>query len=368
MSVNYGAIVPPNEGPLRYILKGLFGGYRGGFSDIQYYFHNHHYGENELRDMWEYELDLSQEDVDLVVGHAWEILGREYTYYFLRENCAYQMAQLLEVIIGLDITPANPVWNLPQTLLKNISRETYQGRPLVKSITYHPSRQARLYSRFSSLSSIEKGQVETIVDNIERLDSAAFGSLPVEGQRRVLDTLLDYYQFVRDEEALESDIKNHHYTRVLAARFATAAAPSELQLVTPEPPDTGRAPSLLRFEALSNQRFGSGAAITLRPAYYDSLDADHSHVPGAELKMGELRLKLLDDKVRLDAWHLFSVDSVHISSTGLPGDKSSAWRLRLATEQQSLACIDCLVVRPRGDIGYTFRPLDRLLTCKPPLE
>ena len=107
VSVNYGAIVPPGEGPLPYILKGVFGGYSGGFSDIQYYFHNHNYGENELRDMWEYELNLSQQEVDLLVAHTWEVLGKEYTYYFLRQNCAYQMAKVLEIIEGVSVTPEN---------------------------------------------------------------------------------------------------------------------------------------------------------------------------------------------------------------------------------------------------------------------
>ena len=51
VSVNYGAIVPDGEDPITYIVKGLLGGYDAGFSHTEYYFHNHSYGEIELRDL-----------------------------------------------------------------------------------------------------------------------------------------------------------------------------------------------------------------------------------------------------------------------------------------------------------------------------
>jgi len=80
-SLNYGAIETKNDGAISYILKGLFGGYEASFSHIQYYFHDHNYGEAELRDMWEYELNLKPSDVKFLVAHSWEVLGQKYTYY-----------------------------------------------------------------------------------------------------------------------------------------------------------------------------------------------------------------------------------------------------------------------------------------------
>ncbi|MBL8523628.1 MAG: DUF4105 domain-containing protein, partial [Betaproteobacteria bacterium] len=70
ISVNYGAIVEKNDGPFTYIAKSLSGGYDGGFSHIQFYFHNHNYGNIELRDLWEYKIDLPANEVDLIVAHA----------------------------------------------------------------------------------------------------------------------------------------------------------------------------------------------------------------------------------------------------------------------------------------------------------
>tara|TARA_B110000858_G_scaffold123794_2_gene141175 strand:+ start:3972 stop:4958 length:987 start_codon:yes stop_codon:yes gene_type:complete len=148
VTINYGAIIPENEGSLPYIFKGLFGGYRGGFSHIQYYYHDYNYGENELRNLWEYELNLSQEEVNLVLGHSWEVLGKEYTYFFLNENCAYQMARILEVVEGVELLPKNTLWTLPQSLIQRLAQAKHKEKPLVKTIKYHPSRQSRLYEKY----------------------------------------------------------------------------------------------------------------------------------------------------------------------------------------------------------------------------
>jgi hypothetical protein len=81
----------------------------------------------------------------------------------------------------------------------------------------------------------------------------------------------------------------------------------------------------------------------VRPAYYDSLDANSSHVRNAELKMGELTLGAYRSELYMQSLELFSVRSVQAKSTGLPGDNSKAWSIRLAVEQFSSQCIDCLI-------------------------
>lgn len=158
VSVNYGAIVPPNDGPIIYVLKGMLGGYDAGFSHIQFYFHNHNYGELELRDIWEYQLDLSQPQVDLIMGHLWELLGKKYRYYFFRKNCGYRMAEILELVEGLDIIPRSHPYVYPQTVMTNLSEATIAGQSVVSEVKYHPSRQSRLYNKYQQLDNAEKPQ------------------------------------------------------------------------------------------------------------------------------------------------------------------------------------------------------------------
>ena len=361
VTVNYGAIVPEGEGPIPYIFKGLFGGYDAGFSHIQYYFHNHNYGENELRDLWEYELDFQQDELALILGHAWEVLSHKYTYYFTRKNCAYRMAEILQVVDGVELIPEKRYWTVPQKIVQNAVASQHHGKPLVKDVIYHPSRQSRLYKRFSLLSSSEKKLVKKIVFDVELLDDSQFNALGMEKKQKILDVLLDYFQYIGDAGKLDKDLANLQYRKVLAKRYRLPPGNASIDFSTEKSPHKGRNPSMVSLNAVDNSALGAGAVITFRPVYYDALDADYGHVENASLSMGKAKVQLFDGAVRLRELQFFSVESVKNFATGLPEDGGEAWRLSLGLDSQTIACDGCLVAYFRGDMGRTWVVNDKAL-------
>jgi len=353
VTVNYGAIIPPNEGAIPYILKGLIGGYNGGFSHIQYYFHDYNYGENELRDLWEYQLNLEQEEVNLILGHTWEVMGKEYTYYFLNKNCAYQMAKIFEVIEGLSLAKEFSIWLIPQTFVRNLYNSKIRGESLIKQVIYQPSRQSRLYNKYVALVPAQKDLVHSISDDITLLESDSFNDIEFGKQIEIIDTLTDYYQYVRNEDEFGADINNQHYSTVLAKRFILDPGNTELVATIPPGPHEGRNPSMVGISTIHSKIRGQGFRVNLRPAYYDSLDAGSTHIKNAELKMGELTLTKYDSDIYLQRLELFSVKSVQGEITGLPGDNPTSWSIRAAAEQEFLDCSDCLVSRVEAEYGFT---------------
>ena len=342
--------MPPNEGAITYVLKGMLGGYDAGFSHIQFYFHNHNYGELELRDIWEYELDLSQTQVDLIMGHLWELLGKKYRYYFFRKNCGYRMAEILELVEGLDIIPRSHPYVYPQTVMTNLSESIIAGQPLVANVKYHPSRQSRLYNKFKQLNKAEKNAVAAVAQNIEALKDDKYSQLNDDSQQVVLETLSDYIQFVSDpQEPLDSD--KSRYRTLLAERFKLPVGSKFSPIKLGKPPHQGRRPSYIQLTGVNNRALGEGVAINIRPSYYDSLDAGSGHVDNSELKMLEAQLRYLDNKLFLRSLDIVSVKSVSSGTTGLPGDRGFTWGLKLGAEQQNLGCDNCLVVRFQGDMG-----------------
>ncbi|HAW91538.1 TPA: hypothetical protein DCX24_01300, partial [Candidatus Azambacteria bacterium] len=81
-AINYGADVPADENMALYVIKGIIGQYDASFTQQKYFYHAENYGESELRDLWEYELALDQQDITLLLGHIWELLDADYQYYF----------------------------------------------------------------------------------------------------------------------------------------------------------------------------------------------------------------------------------------------------------------------------------------------
>ena len=81
---------------LTFAIQGLIGGYPGTFSVLPYYIKVREYSNLENRDLWEYELNLSPEEIEIFVDHLWELGSTYFAYYYLSENCSYHVLGLLE--------------------------------------------------------------------------------------------------------------------------------------------------------------------------------------------------------------------------------------------------------------------------------
>ncbi|MBF0188930.1 MAG: DUF4105 domain-containing protein [Magnetococcales bacterium] len=359
LSINYGAIVPEGVNPLSYIFNGVFGGYEGGFSHIQFYFHNHNYGERELRDMWEYQLDLPQEQVDFIVAHLWELQRRTFTYYFFQQNCAFRIATLVELINGITVRPSNPIFTMPFALVNGLTTATVNGKPLVREVVYHPSRQTRLTRRYSGLSATQKAQVR---QEIARLKVAE--SDEVSSDYAVIDTLLDYYQFLEKAERDDSAKAQEAYRKVLAHRYRLPPHPIETLNIQRRPPHLSRKGSRLGIGGVHSSRYGAGVELHLRPAYYDPLDADTAHVRNSALSMFDLTLRLYDNAVSLESLEFLTIENANPDVTGLPEDSNSGWKIQAGLERPRLGCSDCLTPRLQGAVGRAYA-LTESLTLTP---
>jgi hypothetical protein len=361
VSVNYGAIVPKNEGPIRYILKGIFGGYDAGFSHIDYYFHNHNYGETELRDLWEYELDFTAEEVSLITAHSWELLGQEYTYFFFRKNCVFRMAEILELIDGVEIIPRDRIWTIPQVVIENLGSLERNGRPVVSRIIHHPSRQTRLYTKHAQIDEHSRTVLEKIIDDNSVLERQIFTGLDVSRKQDVLDVALDYYQYRKSLEKEPNDIINEAHRLILAKRFSLPARARVWGAENENHPHKDRDPSLTRLGVFHNSELGYGVGLLVRPAYYDALDSGASHVRNSQLGMGETELVIFDGHVDLRKIEFISVESVNGAVTGLARDNGNAWKFKVGVEAENLSCQQCLIGKIQADYGYSRRLGDTVL-------
>ena len=78
-TINYAAGTGQERG-LPFALKGLFGGYPGSFSVEPYHVQVKRYGDVENRDIWEYRLALTGDEVHRMLMHAWELKAAHFDY------------------------------------------------------------------------------------------------------------------------------------------------------------------------------------------------------------------------------------------------------------------------------------------------
>ncbi|WP_027328264.1 DUF4105 domain-containing protein [Marinimicrobium agarilyticum] len=354
-AINFGAIIPEHENMLVYIGKGILGGYDAGYTHREYFYHTHNYGENELRDLWEYRLSLSAADRKLFVAHLWELLAKEYQYYFFNRNCAYQIARLLSVVTGEEyVNPRRP-WVLPQEVVQAASESTYRGGSLISSVNYLPSRQSRLYARYRQLSGDERDAVDRVVSSELEALGDTLGQQSIGSRQRTLDTLMDYYQFRKtkaDSEQL-AQIEEWHRA-VLLERYRLPPGMEALDQGSARAPHLGRAPSYfslgVREDSVGSPRYH----LRLRPAYYDALDAEGESVRFSTLVMGEVTASFGQGGARLEQLTIVEVENLSRNVTGLPGDQNYSWRLEVGAEQRDPRCDDCLGFKAQAAAGYTL--------------
>lgn len=352
VSVNYGAIIPDNEHPLVYIVKGMTGGYDAGFSHIEYYFHTHNYGESELRDLWEYELELSRQEVNFVIAHAWEVLGKKYTYYFFRKNCSYRMAELVEIIPGVKIIPDNPLFVMPQEVMKNIAIHEKHSRKLLRDEKYVPSRQRRLYDSYKQLSDVEKDWISKLINNQKLYSSDTYQDLSISQKSKINETLINFYLFRKESDKDSAATLDAKYKEVLKARFKL---PPGKYLKGPDfisPLHSGRPPSYL--SAGFNTNLDDFFLLHYRPVYYDELDASKAHVQYSKLSMVDLELLINDSDIEIQKLDFVAVNSFNSTATGLPEDERNSWSVNFGLRRQNLQCTDCTRLYVEGDMGKGF--------------
>lgn len=362
VSVNFGAIRSDGDNPFKFIFNSLVGLYDAGFSHINYYYHTHNYGEIEQRNIWEYQLNFDQEDTKFLIAHLWEVLGKEYTYYFFNANCASRMGEIFEIIPGVNVVPKNPIWVIPQSLIQKLSKATYKGLPLVKEIKFKPSRQFRFYDKFKTLSTEEKQIVKQVINEKLTLDSITIESLPLERKHSIIDTLIDYYQYTREPNEHAEDKFNLAYQKALKKRYELPPGENNLSPIQPISPDKEKEIGLVQVGTVNNSSQGSGYSLTLRPAYYDDLDRV-SFLQYAELTMGKIKLIHFDGDTELRKLQILSLKSTKPNVTGLPRDTGSSWKLDFGIEKQDLECrSNCLITRLQADKGHTWRLNQKVFT------
>lgn len=196
LSFNFGALVPENEWVLRYIVRGLSGGYESGFSDRHFYTQDLVYARTEFRDMWDYELALTDDQRTLLVLHLWEVIGKKFTYYFLTKNCAYRLAELMELATGRSFTARASVWYVPVELFHRLEAlDAERPGALIRSQRFIPSSQRVLYHQFDRLRDDEARLANALIATAGADAATRIAPLAPERRMEVADALVAYYEY-----------------------------------------------------------------------------------------------------------------------------------------------------------------------------
>lgn len=366
-SLNYGAVLPENENAAVYVVKGLFGGYSSTYTSVEYYEQRGNYVESQDRDLWEYELNLTSDQLELLVASSWELYQQENTYYFLSENCAYRFAELVALAIGQDIDFQGKPWSLPLDVFVDLATmQGSNGQPLIANVERVHAPTTRFLSAYEALDDEQQAALELSVRSALDADqpyvpAPYFGRSDISNKDRaeVVEVALLYIAMIRaqdeDGDAIE-DLTNLDRA-FLVQRVKLPAGDTGVGLRDDtRPPHEGHRTSTAQITYLSNNRLGGGIELRLRPVLSDFLSLSAAEAPFSELSMGDLSVIVRDGKARLQAFEALRITAITTRKTGLPYEYKPSWRLLFGAESKSLAEDGDLVAFAEGGYGHAFAP------------
>lgn len=297
---NFGANSGTDSGPI-FAFKGLVGLYYGGYVISPYWDVINTYNNIENRDIWEYHLNLTDEEQIMFVNHLYEMKNALIRYFFLSKNCSYMILELLESVRPeLELTKDYNYWAIPLDTLKTIK----DVPDLVDDINYRPARFTKLQAQINSM---DKAQYKAFYRGIKEHDYE-MSDLPEDEQPLVLEAEYQYYQYIYT--AGDMELKDYRKNSFAVLRKRSSMPPA------PEIKPVGKDPSL--SHASFQMSFGGGVynhksfeQINVRPAYTALTDDNFGLIKGAGISVLETQIRYYNqtDKAVLERVTGLKIDS-----------------------------------------------------------
>jgi hypothetical protein len=317
--VNYAAMTGKEAGAL-YAMKGLFGFYPGNFSMLPYHEKIREYTNLEGRDLWEYKLKLSEEDVEFLIDHLLELDGSYEYYFFADENCSYQVLELLNL--------ARPEMNLTREFSNFVipldTLRLLNDHGLLEDEKPRPSLQAEWRTRYAGLNLDQKKELREAVKDPKHFKFTE--NLSNKKKAEVLEASLSYFAIkeYREQKKFKDD------------RYALGVQRAQLGPIT-EPVNILPPASPLLSHRAMGAYFGYGAydeksyfSFKYRRAFHDLLSDDTGLSPFIHLEVLSLEFRYFITDKNLDLTHFTFLNILSTSPTNIL-DHPLSWTVDIGT-------------------------------------
>lgn len=275
--VNYAAYV--DDSGILYPVKGLLGYYKGYFKVFPYYERIKEYSDFEQRDLWEYQLNLSDREVQRMFLHLWELRDIYSYYYFFDENCSYNLLFLLDAARpSLGLT-ASKAWVIPVDTVRAV-----KNSGITTDVAFRPALSTRIRHIASLLDGPSRAKALEIAEG--KADPAHLQASDRD-KIRMLDLAAEMVQYQYNKGKQTKETYQTRYLSILRERSRTTLPQAERYAI-PVPP----APEEGHFSG----RFSLGAGvnngtpfqeISYRPAYHSLLDPERGYGEGSQVVFAE---------------------------------------------------------------------------------
>jgi hypothetical protein len=268
--------------PMGYIPRGLAGGLVAQFRVARLHERVRKYERHEQRDLWLFPLRVTQEEIDQLVRHLWELKDVQYTYGFFGDNCAQKLLALVHAIAPqYELLPLRSPAVLPSdVVVRLVDRIGPAGEP-----TYRPSTWSRYSRLVAELDAGERQQLEQMISSKIVLADASPAALSAALLWSELNA--PYRAFRREAE--RTDHPDLRWRRSLWSARIAHGDPAEIAIE-----GHGRSllaahgPSRLTLRGIHHRGGDLALGLGARWLLHDALDPHAGYPPLSTLEVARL--------------------------------------------------------------------------------
>lgn len=348
-SINYAATTGMTNGPLFAIL-GLTGGFRGYFGFMPYYDKIKQYSNMDMRDMWEYKLNLTDEETDRMLRHVFDLSGIYSRYFFISENCSYNLLFLLEAA-----RPDSKVTSELSGVVEPIETvKVLYKLGFVDESEYRPSVYSSLENEKKLLSRKQNKFIKDVCLGKKNVEDFPFNDISNEEQALMWNLAADYLTILLDSGKITQKEYRTRFVKVLSARRKLGKI-DDPDFEKPKNPKDSHGSKKLAMEGGKDAE-GGYAGLQFRLTAHEQLENPAGYASNSELSFFQIDARFYPEKgeARLKKALLASVVS-------LPGSDlfsfNPAMQIVFGIDSNTNEDLDDeLALRLKGLVGASFLP------------
>lgn len=315
--------------------QNIFSGMKGLFALQPYKTIVEQYTKKENRNVWEYQLKLSEYRRKLIYYHIWELKGIDMKYFFTSYNCSTVIYYALS-LANPKIYDDNKLWITPLDIVKFLYKYD-----LIEKSELFPSNEWLIKMTAEGLDSYEIDNIKDIVENnnynkISKLDFNSLKLLEAYSSVKYKNNDINIDEFNIFKNTIYSSVKNDGNTFDISKYKSPNKIPNERQI--------GIGYSNINEEEFFKLSF-LGASHLLN-------DNNREYFGESELKIAYLSILANRNDIELEEFTLYGMKS-YIPYDTLTNDLSYQFELAVKKEySEDMNYIDTIKID--GGVGIDF--------------
>lgn len=311
-AIDYSATTDSNDSMFSYVYKGLTGKYPSSYKLIPYSYKDYEYRAYEFRDLIEYKLDFSKDEIENIFLHLYEIENIEQQYYFISRNCSSELIKLFD----LKDEKSNMSKDLKAITVPIEIVYILQKNNLVSSISQESS---KLKIFFNYLEKLDKTSWEVfskiIYHQIGVQDFALNSSIDFEQKKLIILSAIKYYEILSTSGNFnQKDI--YPFTKLIGLKQTYQIEEKKYIIPLQENPISNKLHKL----TFGHKRTLEKDFLTLgyRALYRHRYDMVDNIIKNGSVEFFDLELKIQEKNPKIEYFHLLNIESIPLYNKFFP--------------------------------------------------